>query len=455
MALLVPAAFAAVLALVFAGHAFVNYDTAYALLWGGDLAAGRAPDLELDLAPTPHPLANVAGMVLDAGAAEILSFAWLGIAGALVLFLARAWFGWAAGIAAAVLFLTREPVLSFGVRAYVDLPFLCLVLGALLVEVRRPRTGWPVLVLLALAGLLRPEAWLFSAAYVVWLREWRLLAAAAPALWALHDLLLTGDPLWSLTGTRGNAEELGRRTGPVDLVLYGPRRLGEILREPVLLGLVAGTVLVWRERERERGREALGPLRVAVRGRRAALPLALVALALALAAFAILATAGLPIITRYLLVPAALGCVLCGAALARGLSDRRWAPVSAVLLVALLVFAPGQVDRIDRLERSIAIQERILADLDALPADALACRPLAVTNRRPVPHLALRFGVAPREVRVGRPAGACTYVGPASRAVAGRFVFDPRDPVQVLPRLGPEWRRVAGNASWTVLSTRR
>ena len=437
MAFLVLAAVAAVLALVlalvFAGHAFVNYDTAYALLWGGDLAAGRTPDLELELAPTPHPLANLAGMVLDVGAAELLGFVWLGVAGALILFLARAWFGWAAGVAAAVLFLTREPVLSFGVRAYVDLPFLCLLLGALLVEVRRPRAGWPVLALLALAGLLRPEAWLFSAVYVLWLRDWRLLglAAAGPVLWVLHDALLTGDPLWSLTGTRGNAEELGRRTGPVDLVLYGPRRLGEILREPVLLGLVAGAVLAWRERIR----------------------LPLVALGLALGAFAILATAGLPIITRYLLVPAALACVLCGGVLAHGLRDRRWAPVSVLVLLVLLVFAPGQVDRIDRLERSIAIQERILADLDALPAAALRDRRVAVVNRRPVPHLALRFDfLEPREVLVGLDPSATAFVGPSSREVAERFVFDPRDPVRVLPRLGPEWRRAGGNASWSVFS---
>jgi hypothetical protein len=449
MPLLVPAAIAGLLALVFAGHAFVNYDTAYALLWGGDLAAGRTPDLELDLAPTPHPLANVAGMVLGAGAAEVLAFVWLGIAGFLVFRLASVWFGVAAGVVAAVLFLTREPVLSFGVRAYVDLPFLCLVLGALLIEARRPRAGWPVLALLALAGLLRPEPWLFSAAYVLWLRDWRLLplAAAGPVLWALHDLLLTGNPLWSLTGTQDNAQELGRRTGPVDLVLYGPRRLGEILREPVLAGLVLGAAYAWRARVR----------------------LPLVALGLALGAFAVLATAGLPIITRYLLVPAALACVLCGGVTALGLRAVPWAALrrspqqtlsahpwlvgSIAVTVLLVAFAPGQVRRIDRLERSIRIQERILADLDALPAAALRCRPLAVTNRRPVPHLALRFDdVEPRDVLVGRVDAACTYVGPASRAVAEDFVFDPRDPVRELPRLPPAFRRVAANRSWTVLA---
>jgi hypothetical protein len=434
---LAAAALAALIALLFGGHAFLNYDTAYALLWGDELAHGRLPELDVPLAPTPKPLVELSSLVLGAGALEVLSFVFLGIAGVLVFALARAWFGpeagVAAGAAAALLFLTREPVLSFGLRAYADVPYLCLVLGALFVEVRRPRAGAPVLVLLALAGLLRPEAWLFSAAYVLWLRDWRLLplAAAAPLLWALHDLVITGDPLFSLFGTQENAELLERRTGPVDLVLYGPRRLGEVLREPVLLGMVAGGVYAWRTRRW--------------------MPLA--ALGLALAAFSVSAIAGLPIITRYMLLPGALGCVLCGAALTAGLRERAWAPVSVLVLVALVVFAPGQVDRLDRLERSLGIQERILADLEALPAGPLRCGPLAVTNRRPIPHLALRFGfIEPAAVRTGAGSDARTYVGPASRAVAEDFVFDPRDPVRVLPRLPAAFRPVAGNASWTVLS---
>ncbi len=79
--------------------------------------------------------------------------------------LGAVWFGRAAGALAALLFLTRVPVLSYGVRAYVDIPYLLLVLAALLVESRRSRAGAPVLVLLALAGLLRPEAWVFSGLY--------------------------------------------------------------------------------------------------------------------------------------------------------------------------------------------------------------------------------------------------------------------------------------------------
>ncbi len=88
--------------------------------------------------------------------------------GWLVYALGRAWFNGATGVVAALIVLTREPVFSYGVRAYVDIPYICLLLGALLVETRRPRAGTPVLVLVALAGLLRPEAWLFAFAYVIW-----------------------------------------------------------------------------------------------------------------------------------------------------------------------------------------------------------------------------------------------------------------------------------------------
>ena len=65
--------------------------------------------------------------------------------------------------------LTRAPYLSNGLRAYVDLPYIALCLGALPDRDAQPRAGWPVLALLALAGLLRPEAWLFSVAYLAYL----------------------------------------------------------------------------------------------------------------------------------------------------------------------------------------------------------------------------------------------------------------------------------------------
>src|SRR4051794_30156914 len=56
-----------VAAVVFAffGHAFLNYDSFYALVWGGDLAHGRVPQYDTPVAPTPHPLANLVGVILS------------------------------------------------------------------------------------------------------------------------------------------------------------------------------------------------------------------------------------------------------------------------------------------------------------------------------------------------------------------------------------------------------
>lgn len=439
------------------GHGFANYDTLYALLWGADLAHGRMPDYGVPLAPTPHPLATLAGLLLAPlgdsaeGAAVALAFLGLGALGWVVYRLGAEWFGAPAGALAAAIVLTREPVLSFGVRAYVDIPYVALVLGALLVETRRARAGAPVLALLGLAGLLRPEAWLFSAAYLAWLRRGgasgrdlvRLgaLAAAAPAIWALSDLLVTGNPLHSLTGTRETAATLGRRTGLDAVPLTMPRRLGEILREPVLVGAAGGGLiaLAWA-RERARLPAAAGVL--------------------AIGAFGVLALAGLPIIGRYLLLPAALLAIFAGAGalgwlgLERGDPRRaRWAAFGALTIALLLAFAPDQARRLGRLHDAIATQQRIRDDLHDL-ADSGAirpgCAPVAVPNHRPVPLLALWLDRRPASIvsaQLRRPARGY-YVDPASAAVERSFTLDKNDPRRLVAAVPEGFALVARNRSW-------
>ena len=179
----------------------------------------------------------------------------------------------AAGALAAFVVATRDPFLSQGVRAYVDIPFLALVVAAAVLEVRRPRRGLPVLVLLGLAGLLRPEAWLLGGAYWLYVGPrpaaaggpgaLAAVAAAPPLLWALSDLAVTGEPLHSLTFTRDTAETLGRPQGIENVPEIMPRRLGEILRWVPLVGGTAGFVLALRfARDR-----ALVPAALAVLGR--------------------------------------------------------------------------------------------------------------------------------------------------------------------------------------------
>ncbi|MEA2240547.1 MAG: hypothetical protein QOD24_103 [Solirubrobacteraceae bacterium] len=468
---------AALLRLV-AGPGLVNYDTLYELVWGRQLAHGTLPDLDVAIAPTPHPLATLGAIVLSplsslksgglhgqpaATAVVAGAFVSLALLGWVVFALGRAWFNAAAGVLAAAIVLTRVPVLDFGARAYVDIPYLVLVLCALLVETRRPRSGGPVLALLALAGLLRPEAWLFSAAYLVWLLApgvrsashgggprraagWcdaaplLLLAAAAPLLWVLHDLLLTGDPLHSLTGTRDNAALLGRVTGLQHVPGTLPRRLGEILREPVLLAAAGGGLLSLAWRRDRRVRLGAGAGLVAV------------------AAFCVLAAAGLPIITRYLLPVAAVLAIFAGAGvfgwldLLPGAARSWWAGFGALALVVLVVFIPDQVRRIERLGDALSTQGTIQRRLADVVRGGLPCDPLAVPNRRPIPLLALWLQRDPGTIVDAQAAVPAlgTYVVPHTPAVARDYILDRRDRDRRVAPPPPAFRATRANDAWEV-----
>jgi hypothetical protein len=141
----------AVLLRLIAGVGFANYDTLYALSWGGQLARGETPAYDLPIAPTPHPLIEALGVILHPLAPRAVEqvTVWLGFlalaaCGWAVYRLASLWFGWAAGALAALVLVTRVPIISYGVRAYVDVPYLLFVLCAMLVEARRRVLG-PVL----------------------------------------------------------------------------------------------------------------------------------------------------------------------------------------------------------------------------------------------------------------------------------------------------------------------
>jgi hypothetical protein len=456
-----PAVLAALVALAAGGRGglFVNYDTEYALLWGHDLIHGRTPDYEVPFAPTPHPLATLVGAIgslfgtgFGEALFEVLAFLALGVLGWLVYALGRAWFNGATGVVAALIVLTREPILSYGVRAYVDIPYICLLLGALLVETRRPRAGTPVLMLMALAGLLRPEAWLFAGAYAIWL--WRggaltrthvLLVIGAPALWALSDLAITGNPLHSLTGTRSTAADLGRVTGLQHVPTTLPRRLGEILREPVVFGAaVGGALALWRLRTR-------GVLLGAAGG------------IVAVVAFCVLATAGLSILTRYLLLPATILAIFAAAAVCGWTAlDRddpwrpRWMALGAVTALGVIAFIPSQIDRLRNTRAALITQTRILDELHTISDryPLAHCGGVTLPNRRAVPQLALWAGMPPRDIRSAQELGRWegTSIAPASDAVADQFVLDARDKDRSLPPLPAHDVEIHRGRYWVVSS---
>jgi len=470
------AAGAVVLRLI-AGVGFANYDTLYALSWGGQVARGETPQYGIPIAPTPHPLVEVLGVVLSPlspsaieGVGVALGFLALSACGWVLYRLGSLWFGRAAGALAALILLTRVPILSYGVRAYVDIPYLLPVLCALLVEARHRRAGVPVLILLALAGLLRPEAWVFSGLYWLYLLDllparvlsWlpqrpagegpprgrgelaklTLLAACGPLLWILSDYVITGQPMWSLTNTTHTASTLDRKSGLHDVPVYIPKRIGEVLQATALAAAAIGAVLslLW------------------LRSR--ALP-GVVAGVLAVVIFAAFASVGLPIDTRYAFLAAAIGCVFAGAG-AFGWTqlppgDRKrpmWMAIGALIVLGLAASTPSQYRTVHSELTKLARQETFQDDLVALVEDGSItrrCLPVGVPNHAPIPLLALYLGTSPREIvsAEASPITHGTYIDPTSVEVEEDYVLDPHDP-HLPVEVPPGFTEAHANSAWFI-----
>ncbi len=480
------AAVSAVLLAIFP-KGFPNYDTIYYLLWGREIAEGMSPDYGAPLAPTPHPLYDLLGAVLSPlgdGAitvAVVLAYVSLGLLAWLVYRLGAAWLDRPIGLLAAFLVMTSAPVLSNGLRAYIDIPYMVFVLAALLIETRRPRAGWPVLVLLTLAGLLRPEAWLFAGFYFLYLafeltpakpgsqrpglrlrgngidRKLILmacLAAAGPVIWVLFDLVTTGNALYSFTGTRETVETLERDTGPLDVILYGPRRLGEVMQWPAMVGALFGVTLCLRKM----------PQRVM---------LGLVSAAAALIAFAIMGVAGLAIIPRYTMLAASILFIFSAAAvlgwrlLEPGDPWRRTWQVAAVIVVALyVVWLPNQYDLLSKVDRDLSNQSLVERDLEALvdngafnppgPRQVEDCLPISVPNHRAVPRLAFWLDLRPSDIvsiaaAEEQPASGF-FLAPAREFTVQNFILDPGEPGRAVTTPPPGFKPVARNRSWKLYS---
>jgi hypothetical protein len=299
-----------------------------------------------------------------------------------------------------------------------------------------------VLALLAVAGLLRPEAWLLTAAYVGYLlsgggppkqgRRWALAGAAAPIAWCAFDLVATGDAFHSLHGTRELAGALGRPRGTDTAFLALPRYLEFVMGEPLLwaglAGLLAGLALLYR---------------------RSLLPAAIVTLGLL--SFLALGVAGLPLLFRYALLPALLLTLFAAVGLAGwrqlppGRERRAWSAGAALLAVLLAVFmVSADLDRL----RAGSEQARRLADgqsalrdlLERGPARSalLRCRPSLGGNFLERPTLAYRLDRPPESFDRGL----------AESGGAAVLVREGRSP-SPQPRL----RLVAKRGEWAVYAS--
>ncbi len=287
---------------------------------------------------------------------------------------------------AAALVCTRFDFPFLAARAYIDIPYLVFVVWAAALESERRRRGTPVFVLLALAGLMRPEAWLLTGLYWLWCvvpatwsqrLRYTALTAASPILWTLTDWWATGRPLFSLQHTSGLAEELGRQSRGVSGVPQATWRFLQSLdKVPVLyaglLGLALAAVLV---------------------PRRMAMPIVL--LAIGMGTFVLVGLAGLSVIDRYLLVPS-LVVMIFAAVTIGGWSMLRAGTVRTAWMVgAVLVVGYGVAFTATRVNFSQFVSELQFRDQShaALVAlfkqpkvrAGLRCGPVWTPNHKLVP----------------------------------------------------------------------
>jgi hypothetical protein len=326
---------------------YPNYDSYYSLLWGRELLHGVKPSFDGYRTPTEHPLAVVFGMVLSIVGdpadrimvgATLASFV---VLAAGLYRLAAASFGTLVGLAAAALLCTRFDFPFLAARAYIDIPYLAFVVWAAALEAERPRRGTVVFVLLACAGLMRPEAWLLSGLYWLWCIvpaawpqriRYSVLAGLPPVIWTALDWWATGDPKFSLTHTSGLAEELGRTSGGLSAVPSTTVKfLKNLDKVPVFYAGILGVVIA-----------------VLLTPRRARMPLAL--LIIGLGTFVLVGLAGLSVIDRYLLVPSLLVMVFAGVALGgwtmlrSGRARTVWAVGSVALIIYGVAFTVTRVN---------------------------------------------------------------------------------------------------------------
>jgi hypothetical protein len=433
------------------------YDVSFTLDWGRELIHGQLPDIQVSGASTPHPLSILSGALaalFGSSALDVMRavvFLAAGAMGVSLLVLGRACGSIAIGLLAALTLMLSEPFIdaTLGQATASDLPSLAAVLGALALELSRPRRGLAPLLLLSVAGLWRPEVWLLSVAYWMYLapeRGWRerawlgAVALSAPALWVTGDLLMTGNPLYSLTYTEYSTEAARRPTGLTHAPATLLRTLRAYFSTPILLGAAAGIGLdLWSRR----------------------LPrMVPVLLLLTMLAFAAIGAAKMPLDERYALPTTALVAIYFGFFLTgwRGYSPgrlrRAWILSAAVVLALSLALVPSSLRRIARAHRMLAAQARIEEQLGALLAPRQLrelisrCTPVQASWRI-VPILAYDLGRQVgtiSTVNSGVPRSG-TVVEPAPGLAAQEFEAHPQP---ILSFIHGHYELQAENQGWLI-----
>jgi hypothetical protein len=315
-----------------------------------------------------------------------------------------------------------------------------------------------VLLALAVAGLLRPEAWLLCGLY--WLYAFgarpsrtslrsiggAAIVLSAPVAWLVMDSIVTGHPLFAFTNARQSGESVALGGfGNSELLSFALSLLRNAVRTPVLIGGGLGVALA-----------------LAVRRRASTLPAAI--LILLLAVFAGFVVLELPVPNRMLLTPATLFAIFCAFA-ALGWLDHRpagqrrlWAGAGAAVIVLLLATTPAEITRLEHLDQRRAALERIVSDLrglDQLPAARAAlrsCALLTVGAPEIVPYTAYYLDRPLQRLALATWPGTTTrgaYLALNSYQ-ASAFVRGGLKPEQGIS-VPAGYRRVAADRSWQLL----
>jgi hypothetical protein len=299
-----------------------------------------------------------------------------------------------------------------------------------------------VWVLLVAAGLLRPEGWVFAAAYGAWL--WsaadargrvRILAwvAAAPLLWALSDLAATGDPLFSWTYTTGEAGRLGRQRTWVQTPQALWSALAELLKAPLVIAGALGVALVLARRRDRRA---------------AAIPLAV--LVVGVATFAMVVLGGVSgQVPRYASIAAVALLLFAGHLVAELLTPRAGVP-RAVRVAAVVLILAGGAWTASRLHPKsvtnlLGFRHDVEVDLGAvLRGDdvrrARRCGPVAVPTHKLLPVVRWVLDVPPEGAVARNDPDAARFGAPGAVLLTRtkRLIHD--------PGYGPFGQQGAGNS---------
>ncbi|HET6508573.1 MAG TPA: hypothetical protein VFG42_17405 [Baekduia sp.] len=398
---------------------YPNYDSYYSLIWGREILHGHLPSFDGYRTPTEHPLAVFFGAALSLlgrHGDRVMVFcteASFVVLCAGIYRLGRTAFTPLVGLAAAAILCTRFDFPFLAARAYIDIPYLAFVIWAAALELERPRRGGIVWVLLACAGLLRPEAWLIIGLYFLWMcggelgpehrahpprerwirwAKYATWAAIGPLVWVLMDFVVTGSPTFSLTHTTGLAEELGRTKGLAEVPDATRRFFLNLAKAPVLYAAIAGfLVALW-----------LAP-------RRVVMPAAL--WLIGTGTFVMVGVAGLSVIDRYLLVPTLMVMVFAAfvlggwTVLRPGLWTRRvWAAAALAVIVYGVVFTATKVN-FHNFDSELTLRgnsHRSLVELldrpDVKAAVARKCGPVSTPNHKLVPDTRWIVDGSDREV---------------------------------------------------------